>query len=290
MEKPKLPIPTSGCAKTDLILTAVLAPARSRFFYYLTVHNLSTMDPKLTRQIRILQIYAGFLTIVVAALAALFFLQGDRKQHFKEIDAERINIVESNGALRMVISNQKEQHPGAIDGKMIPHRDRPAGMMFFNDNGDECGGLTFDGNKKEASMVYSIDQYKNDQVMQLQYNQDNGTSRQIRSYGLKIWDRSDALTLGDLLRVTDSLNSLHDTAIYNAAIQKMQSEGLLGVERLFLGKTKAREVGLFIRDDKGRPRIKIGLDSLNNILFQALDTNGKIIPLSAEVNLLLKRQ
>ena len=99
------------------------------------------MDPKLIRQIRVLQFYALFLTLVVAALALLLFLQSRRTPHFKEIDAERINIVEGDGTLRLVISNHKLQHPGRMDGKDLPRRDRPAGMIFFNDEGDECGGL-----------------------------------------------------------------------------------------------------------------------------------------------------
>jgi hypothetical protein len=208
----------------------------------------------------------------------LIFRQENKKQHFKEIDAERINIVESSGLLRMVISNQKQQHPGTIDGKMMAPRERPAGMIFFNDDGDECGGLVFDGNKKEASMTYSFDQYKNDQIMQLQYDENSNANQRIRSYGLKMWDRRDDFTLRDLIKLDDSLKRLQDTASYRAAVRKIQSEGLIGHERLFLGKNKAKEVGLFIRDDKGRPRIEIGLDSQNNVVFQALDTNEHIIP------------
>lgn len=69
----------------------------------------------------------------------------------------------------MVISNKKNQHPGIINNQALPERDRPAGMIFFNDDGDECGGLVYDGDRNSASMTYSFDQYKNDQIMQLQY-------------------------------------------------------------------------------------------------------------------------
>lgn len=59
----------------------------------------------------------------------------------------------------------------------------------------------------------------------------------------------------------------------------MIAAGLMGYERLFLGKTMTNEIGLFIQDNKGRPRIKIGLDEQNNVIFHALDTNGLVIPL-----------
>src|SRR5258708_1538991 len=158
-------------------------------------HKKLFMEQNLIRQIRILQIYAIFLTIVIATLVTLFFRQNtlpnptDKKQHFKEIDAERINIIDSNGSIRMGISNPNRQHPGAMNGKNFDARERPAGMIFFNDEGDECGGLVYDGNKKEAGFTYSIDQYKNDQIMQWQYDQDNSTQQRVRSYGLKMWDR-----------------------------------------------------------------------------------------------------
>jgi hypothetical protein len=236
------------------------------------------MEQNISRQIRFLQVYAGFLTVLVAALVLLYLRKENKSPHFKEIDAERINIVEGNGLTRMVISNQELQHPGSVNGKIVAHRERPAGMIFFNDDGDECGGLVFDGNKNEANMVYSIDQYRNDQVMQLQYAEDSNSKSRLRSYGLKIWDRRDDFTLSDLLRLDDSLKSLHDTAVYQAVFRKMQAEGLIGQQRLFLGRTKSREVGLFINDDKGRPRIRIGLDSQSKVIFQVTDSNDRSIP------------
>jgi hypothetical protein len=236
------------------------------------------MEQKLARQIKVLQVYAGVLTLALVALAALYLRQTNGTPHFKQIDAERINIVEQDGQLRMVISNQKLQHPGRINGKDIAPRRRDAGFIYFNDDGDECGGMTFHGNKQEADMSYSLDQYKNDQIMQLQYSQAAGA--QARTYGLKLWDRSDDFNLGDLIRADDSLQRLHDTAISHAFFRKQQAEGHLGTQRLFLGKDTNKEVGLFLRDTKGTVRLRIGLDSLNHVFFQAFDEKGNPAPLN----------
>lgn len=233
------------------------------------------MEKNVQRQIRGLQIYAALLTIAVVVLAVYNRrMEGDRP-HFKELDAERINIVEGDGRIRMVLSNKKEQHPGRMDGKDLAARERAAGMIFFNDEGDECGGLVYDGNKQGASMVLSVDQYKNDQVLQVQYLQ----GEQRRVYGVKLWDRSDAFTLSDLIRVDDSLKQLHDSAKTAEVFARLKAEGLLGAERLFLGKTRDREVGLFLRDDKGRLRVRIGLDSLNRVVFQTYDSTGREVGL-----------
>jgi hypothetical protein len=49
-----------------------------------------------------------------------------------------------------------------------------------------------------------------------------------------------------MFHLSDSLKSLQDTAVYNATFRKMIAAGLMGYERLFLGKTLTNEIGLFI--------------------------------------------
>jgi hypothetical protein len=228
----------------------------------------------LARQVFFLKLYAVLLALALISIVFLYVLKAD-SGHFKEITAERINVVEQSGRLRMVISNRERQHPGVMDGKPLPKRSRPAGMIFFNDVGDECGGLVYDGDKQSASMAYSIDQWKNDQVMQLQYQQDNGTHI-TRSYGLKLWDRSDQFTLTRLMNYADSLKKLNDTNAYNSGIKRLKASGLLAKQRLFIGKNENGEVGLFLNDNKGAPRLKIFIDDKNQPLIEALDEAGRV--------------
>ncbi|MBS1607058.1 MAG: hypothetical protein JST42_30680 [Bacteroidetes bacterium] len=230
----------------------------------------------LERQVRSLKIYAAILTILVLGLAAITLTLLDRSNNFKEITAERINIIEKDGTLRMAISNHERQDPGSFNGKKIPKRDRAAGIIFFNDDGDECGGLTANGNKQGADMTYSVDQYKTDQIMQLNYSQDPGSSNTPgRAYGLKLWDRDDRYPISYLMDYTDSLKKLNDTAAYNHGINQLRAEGALSRERLFVGKTRDGEYGLFLRDTAGRPRLKICIDNQNHPLIESLDVNGR---------------
>jgi hypothetical protein len=237
------------------------------------------MDQQLVKQIRFLKIYSGILTAVVIIGFLFAFNQINKKSKFTEIDVERINVVEHSGKLKMVISNQKRQHPGHMDGKDLKPREREAGIIFFNSLGDECGGLVYDGGKKGGSMALSLDQFKNDQIMQLQYNENEENNNQrSRSYGLKLWDRSYDFTLTKLIAADDSLKKLNNKAAYLAGINELKSKGLLGQERLFVGKNKDNEVGLFIKDKKGLPRIKLYVDNDNHVVIQALDENGKNVP------------
>jgi hypothetical protein len=128
-------------------------------------------------------------------------------------------------------------------------------------------------------MALSIDQFKNDQIMQLQYSESREAGKLAdRSYGLKLWDRSDEFTMGKLIAVSDSLKQLNDEVTYAAAIKELRSKGLLGQERLFVGKNPDNEVGIFIKDKKGQPRIKMYVDDLNNVIIRAMDENGRSIP------------
>ncbi len=234
-----------------------------------------TIIRNLVSQVKILKFYGLILTLVVFSILIYGFTANDG--HFKEITAERINIVEGSGKLRMVISNKESQHPGIMDGKSFPKRERPAGMIFFNDAGDECGGLVYDGDKGNASMTYSIDQWKNDQVMQLQYAQENAPDKPVKSYGLKLWERDDKFTLMRVLHYSDSLKKLNNAKAYQSGIEKLKSAGLLANQRLFLGRDERGEVGLFLNDAKGTPRLKIFINDKNQPVIETLDDNGKVI-------------
>ena len=70
------------------------------------------MGPEMRREIRVLRAYAGFITLLAGVVTLTAFRQAQRPR-FAEIDVERLNIVESDGKLRMVISN-KQRSPGPI--------------------------------------------------------------------------------------------------------------------------------------------------------------------------------
>jgi hypothetical protein len=235
------------------------------------------MENKLLKELRLLKLYSLTLTVVLLLFIIYSFTGKNSKPHFEEIDVERINIVEKDGKLKMVISNQQRQHPGMINGKEIPKRSRPAGIIFFNSAGDECGGLVYDGDAKEASMVYSIDQFRNDQVMQLNYEEDHSGPQHKRAYGLKLWDRPESLTLARQMQLSDSLKAGGDSAWERFAKQQ-KDKGEWPAERFFAGKNVNGEVGLFLRDSKGKPRIKLYVDAQNNPRLEFLDESGNTVP------------
>src|SRR5688572_21142783 len=148
------------------------------------------MDTKLQRDVRFLKAYSVAITLLLAGMAFSAISHANQKNKFEEIDVERINIIEKDGKLKMVISNGERQHPGIIDGKMLS-RKRPPGMLFFNEKGDECGGLSFDGDQKDgkasAGGLLAFDRFRQDQTVGIQYGEGNGQYHA----GLRVWDRPD---------------------------------------------------------------------------------------------------
>src|SRR5215831_9710828 len=142
---------------------------------------------------RFLMIYSGVLTAVFAATLLGGLVIHPQKLKFDEIDVRRINVWEPDGTLRIVISN-KARFPGLIfKGKEYPHPRPQAGMLFFNDEGTENGGLIFGGHKdKNGKIVDSggsltFDQYEQDQIVQIEGSHD----RNGHFAGLSVFDRSD---------------------------------------------------------------------------------------------------
>jgi len=71
----------------------------------------------------------------------------------KHIRAERLDIVEKDGTLRLSLFNGDSMPPALMDGKEIlpGHREGQGfgGIMFYNTEGDECGGLIFNSKKND---------------------------------------------------------------------------------------------------------------------------------------------
>src|ERR1044072_2972381 len=101
------------------------------------------MSSDIRRDIRLLKAYAVVVTLLLGTLSVAAFRQAAQKTKFTEIDVERINIVEPDGKLRLVISNTPRSIGPIYKGKPFgyPGGTRP-GLIFFNDEGTENGGAT----------------------------------------------------------------------------------------------------------------------------------------------------
>ncbi len=229
---------------------------------------------KLAKEVRFLKIYAAGITLLFAVLAFSAFQQANQKMKFTEIDVERINIIEKDGKLKMVISNSERQHPGIIDGKMLS-RKRPPGMLFFNEKGDECGGLSFDGNQQDgkgnASALLAFDRFRQDQTVAIQYGENNGQYYA----GLRVWDRPET-SLGPVIEKLTEIEKMKEGAEKTAAMQKLRELAGGAAERVMVGRDREQAAVVRLSDAKGKPRLRLSVDAAGTPKLEFLDDNGKV--------------
>lgn len=231
-------------------------------------------------------------TFALASSIGMMFIvssafKNSSKPKFEEIDVERINIVEKDGTVKMIITNVARFPNGSDTINARPtneNRKKRAGMLFFNEDGIEAGGLIYDGKKTEsghsAGLSLTYDQYDGDQVMQL-LTQDVGQGGQrFVSSTLAFNDRPSKESQLKSAQIMKELEALRQTdpQAMRAKQQEYEAQGLLGaVPRIMLGKSRSQNNGLFLFDDQGMPRAMFYIDKNNNAKLDFFDEKGKTL-------------
>ena len=238
------------------------------------------MSDAIRRELRLLQGFALVGTILLVTLSIAAFRLIAQKTRFTVIDVERINVVEPDGALRMVISNRPRSIGPIYKGKPFgyPGGTRP-GIIFFNDEGTENGGLTFTGRKRDdgtytSSVGMSFDQFNQDETLTLRYTDENGR----KASAITIADR-DTRDIYDLIMQRDSINKMTDSTARAAALQRLFAprDGVpLAATRVYLGRDRSKAAVLNLYDPNGKPRLRLKVDSLGGASLEFLDEQGTV--------------
>ncbi len=196
---------------------------------------------------RFLVMYSGVLTVVFAITVVSGFAAGDKKIKLDEIDVHRINIVEPDGTLRMIISN-KARLPGVIvRGKEEHQEDRPyAGMLFYNNEGSENGGLVFGGHKNAKGEV-------------------------AESGGSLTFDKYDASQIVQFAGVDDREDRFAGMAVSDSA------PGGNSQRRVWIGRGDSGAAELDLMDAAGKKRIVLQVPAAGAPRIALLDADGKTI-------------
>jgi len=234
-------------------------------------------DPTVQRELHLLRAYAAVSCAALIGLSVAAFRRSAAPTRFDEIDVHRINIVEPDGKLRMVISN-KAQSTGPIDhGKPFgyPGGTRP-GLIFFNDEETEDGGLVFEGRKTDGKVVanaqLSFDQYDQDQIAYLQYAEEKGH----RSTGLYFDDRAEIPGLFDVYRQLDSMRAGPAKDSVRRQLERPRNGVPFAAHRVYVGRDYTRSATLRLADPQGRVRLRLLVDSLGAARIEFLDDSGRV--------------
>jgi hypothetical protein len=244
------------------------------------------MDRKIEREIRWLKAYAWCSTLVFGVLIFVAARSPGAPgiAKFTEIDAERINIREKNGTLRLAIANTDRMPGGTVAGVDLKYRDGKrdgAGMIFFNDEGDEDGGFTWQGKSIDSTHIADgtirFDNYRQNEAIGMSHSQ-HGDEKES---ALEVWDSPNTPISADFVRKLVSVASMPEGADKKAAMQALVKEHNTEVghltRRVFVGRTRQDDAAVLLMDRNGKPRIRMAVDSLNNAALQFLDENGKVV-------------
>jgi hypothetical protein len=165
---------------------------------------------------------------------------------FDQITVHRINVVEPDGTVRMVIASNAALPGLIVHGKEQPFKRPQAGILFYNDDASEIGGLIFGGHKNASGEVVdsggslSFDKYEANQIVQLAGVDDKD-------------DRFSGMIISDSPRASESHR------------------------RVWVGRDEAGTASVSLMDAKGRKRIVMQVlqDGSPSIAF--LDQNGEVI-------------
>jgi hypothetical protein len=183
---------------------------------------------------------------VVSTVLLCVVLIGAKRSGVSEFDqlrVHRIDVVEPDGTLRMVISDKDRLPPVIIKGKEHPEageRRPQAGMLFYNDEGSENGGLVFGGHKNPAGEVV-----------------DSGGSLSFDKYG--------AGQNVELAGVDDKDNQFAGLAVSQ------------GGQRVWIGHSNSGVASVSLTDAKGKNRIvmQVAADGTPSLAF--FDADGHVV-------------
>lgn len=240
------------------------------------------MSDQLARDVRFLKRYAIISTLLfISATLIAFRRPFSAREKFTEIDVERINVLEPDGKYRLVISNRPRSIGPIYKGKPFGYAGgtRP-GIIFFNDEGTENGGLTFAGKQNadgsvQASTHMSFDQFNQDQVLNLDYAE-GATQRQV---AITMLDRAPN-DIYEFVQRRDSIRNIADTIARAAALRALtapQNGVPLQAQRVFLGRNRQRAAALVLSDPSGRPRLRMTVDSTGAPSLEFLDETGRVV-------------
>ena len=222
--------------------------------------------------------------ILLIGIIVYLLISNTSKQEYKEneiipeITTERLNIVGKDGNKFVVLSNPEKQALATVNGKPVNPQESErniAGLLFFNEDGDEIGGLVYGIDSTNSYQLLTFDQRKNDQIMALRKDEYLEDGEWKKQYGLLLQERSEKqsnVIISELYNIRKIKDSILREKEYDKFYNNPEN---LAPQRLFIGRTYSENVGLFLMDENNNPRLQIYLDEKGEPHIESFDENGE---------------
>lgn len=185
---------------------------------------------------------------------------------FEELNVQRLNIVDEHGQVRLAATNQARSPDPVVRGQRGKRAGgNPAGLFFYNEHGDECGGLVYgadhDTAEARAGAALLFDRLRGDQVVGIVYDEHD---RRWRA-GLHVWERPPPRLPGPASG--SQPQSQTDTDV---------TTSLRGAPRVMVGRTSEGDAAVILDDAQGRPRLRLAVSADGQAELKTYDEDGNV--------------
>lgn len=199
---------------------------------------------RIVRDLRWLKIYAVATTLVIGTLALTAARSPATQQ---ELTVERINVVDPDGTVRLVIANAQRFPLPRLGGKEYPRAVQPAGLVFYDAEGSEVGGIAI-------------------------------TDVEMGKVSALAFDYANYDAMGMVTRVSadgqDALAGLHINSRPPAGLDVIEAGKV--VERRVAIQNHNENAEILLSDPQGRDRIRLRVDSDGDARIEVLDEEGNV--------------
>lgn len=236
-------------------------------------YTLSHRVQQLERRLRIQQRVMAAALALVSTVATAAFQSKEANGRFAELTVERLNVVEPDGQLVLTIANTARLPDPLVAGKTVDTARTGPGIIFFDGKGWEVGGLTYstretEGGGYRAGGHFAFDQFRNDQVVYLNYSDDG----KRKNAGLYVVDRARTPRIDELLALRAQAQQASPEE-RKAIEEKMRATS---AQRIFVGSDEETAM-VRLRDRAGRDRIRLSVNPQGVAQLEFLDETGKVV-------------
>ena len=223
--------------------------------------------------IRLLKAYvfAAASLLIVFTLSA--FQNQSQRTRFEVIDVERMNIVERDGRVRIVLSN-KARFPGLlVRGQENPYPRDVAGIVFINEDGTEYGTLATETRRASGDFgAYSglrFGSFGQGQGVGMLYDDDNGQ----REAGVFITD-APTTAASQLLERGKAVQQMAEGPAKARAMAELRRAE--GARRITVARMKDQSAAVELSDPQGKPRLRLVVGPGGAPRVDFLDATGRV--------------
>ncbi len=228
------------------------------------------------REIRLLRVYSLAITLIAGTFLLAAVHEATTNATIDTLTVHRINVVDREGKMAVVITSHDDFPPPIVNGKALTRSSgADNGLLFYNQRGDEQGGLTWGGLKNTdgtfaSSNTLSFDTVVTDQLLQVDDGNDNG-----KTYAYMIgWNRPryDSPEMMSVIQQVENAKTMDEKRAIIAAHPELRS-----ATRFLFGYDPDNTAQVMLADGKGKPRIKMFVTDSGQAELQFLDADGNVV-------------